>query len=78
MAFISTKAVIAASFIAASGGGAGMASYQAHRGEGHLATPPTEAAPSQAALGPDWGEQWYGVQRAIRDKESDAGAVPSF
>ena len=78
MAFITTKSVIVASFVAAAGGGAGMAGHRAHRGEGPPAQAFTASTPGQAAAGLDWSGQWYSVQRILLNEESAAGAAPSF
>lgn len=79
MAFIiTTKSVIVASFVAAAGGGAGMAGHHAHRGEVSPAPAYTASTLGQAAAGPDWSGQWYSVQRTLRVEESAAGEAPSF
>lgn len=78
MAFITTKSVIIASFIAAAGGGAGVASHRVHRSEVPPAPVHMAGAADQTAAGPDWSGQWYSVQRILHDEESVAGAAPSF
>jgi hypothetical protein len=78
MAFITTKSVIIASFIAAAGGGAGMAGHRVHRSEAPPAPVHMAGAADQATAVLDWSGQWYSVQRILHDDESVAGAIPSF
>lgn len=78
MAFITTKSVIVASFVAAAGSGAGMASYHAHPGGTQPAPAQMAGIPGIAADSPDWSGQWYSVQRFIREGEPETGPAPTF
>jgi hypothetical protein len=78
MAFITTKVVIAVSFVAATGGGAGVAEYYAHQAEKQATTPRMSGEPDQTAHGPDWSTEWFAVQKITRDRDWDGAAVPSF